>query len=162
MIWLLLLLIAAPLLELYVILQVASVIGGWETIALLLLMGLIGSWLLKVQGLATLGRISAAAAEGRPPTKELVDGLLILIAAAMMLAPGFVGDVIGFVLLLPLTRAPFRSLLLKRFEAGRYGSLFTASGAGGARFMGTFRAGSNVYDTTGSTRADEQRPELDS
>ena len=49
---------------------------------------------------------------------------------------------------------------MKRFEAGRYGSFFAASGPGGARFIGSFRAGSGVYDTTGSTRPDEPRDEL--
>jgi UPF0716 protein FxsA len=149
--WLFLLLIVAPLVELYVIIQVAQVIGGWETIALLIIESAIGAWLLKRQGLATLAKISQAASEARVPSKELVDGLLIIVAGALMLAPGFLGDLIGYLLLLPPTRAPFRALLLKRFEAGRYGTLFTAgaSGPGGARFVGTFRAGGAAFDTTG-------------
>ena len=152
MIWLFLLFIVAPLLELYVIIQVASVIGGWQTIALLVVESAIGAWLLKRQGLATLAKISQAVNEARVPSKELVDGLLILVARALMVAPGFIGDVIGYLLLLPPNRAPIRALVMKRFEAGKYGSFFaaTSGGPGGTRFVGTFRAGrSGTFDTTG-------------
>ncbi len=166
MLWLFLLLIVAPLLELYVIIQVASVIGGWETIALLLVESAIGAFLLKRQGLAMLDKISRAASEGRIPSNELIDGLLLLVAGALMLAPGFLGDVLGFLLIIPVTRRPFRALLRKRFESGKYSSFFaaTSSGPGGARFVGTFRAGSGggFFDTTGSatTKVDPPSGEL--
>lgn len=148
MLWIVLLLIVAPILELYVAIQVAQVIGGWETIGLLLLMGVVGGWLLKQQGLAALARISAAVAENRAPAKEMVDGLLILVAGALMLAPGFVGDVIALVLLLPPSRALVRAPITSRLRAGRWGSLMNAGGgtAGGGRFVGTFRA--TGFDTT--------------
>jgi UPF0716 protein FxsA len=160
MLWVVLLLVVAPLTELYLMIQVAHVIGGWDTIALLLIESAIGAWLLKRQGLATLARISEAVSGGRVPSKELVDGLLILVAGALMLAPGFIGDVIGFLLLLPPTRAPVRALVLKRFADGRHGRFFAASGPG-TRFVGTFRAGS--LDVTGHEA--DRRPrsgELDS
>src|SRR6478752_1807312 len=155
MLWLILLFIVAPLAELYVIIQVASVIGGWETIALLVIESAIGAWLLKRQGIATLGKISQAVNEGRSPSNELIDGLLLLVAGALMLAPGFIGDVLGFLLIIPVTRLPFRALLRKRFESGKYSSFFAAStgGPGAARFVGTFRAGGGsggFFDTTGS------------
>jgi len=162
MLWLFLLFIVAPLLELYVIIQVASVIGGWETIALLVVESAIGAWLLKRQGTATLGKISQAVNEGRIPSNELIDGLLLLVAGALMLAPGFIGDVLGFLLIIPLTRVPFRMILRKRFESGKYSSFFaaTSTGAGGARFVGTFRAGSGggFFDTTGSAKTRNDPP----
>lgn len=160
MAWLFLLLIVAPLVELYVIIQVAQVIGGWETIALLIVESAIGAWLLKRQGLATLARITRAVDEGRVPGRELVDGLLILIAGALMLAPGFLGDVLAYLLLFPPTRAPVRALVLRRFRDGRYGTFFAASGPGGRRFVGTFRAG-GVYDTTGSAAGPPPRGEIE-
>lgn len=166
MLWLFLLFIVAPLLELYVIIQVASVIGGWETIALLIVESAIGAYLLKRQGYTVLAKISTAVNEGRIPSNELIDGLLLLVAGALMLAPGFIGDILGFVLIIPLTRIPFRAILRKRFEAGKYSSFFAAStgGPGGARFVGTFRAGSGggFFDTTGSTKADPPSGELHS
>lgn len=166
MIWLFLLFIVAPLLELYVIIQVASVIGGWETIALLIVESAIGAYLLKRQGYATLGKISQAVNEGRIPSNELIDGLLLLVAGALMLAPGFIGDILGFLLIIPVTRMPFRALIRRRFEAGKYSSFFAASttGAGGTRFVGTFQAGSGggFFDTTGSTKTDPPSGELPS
>ena len=164
MAWLFLLLIVAPLVELYVIIQVAQVIGGWETIALLIVESAIGAWLLKRQGLSTLRRITEAVDAGRVPGKELVDGLLLLVAGALMLAPGFLGDVIAYLLLLPPTRAPIRAVVLRRFRNGDSSRFFTASGPGGARFVGTFRAGSGpVFDTTGASRpADPPSGELGS
>ncbi|MGN6694749.1 MAG: FxsA family protein [Aquihabitans sp.] len=166
MLWLFLLFIVAPLLELYVIIQVASVIGGWETIALLVVESATGAWLLKRQGIATLGKISQAVNEGRIQSNELIDGLLLLVAGALMLAPGFIGDVLGFLLIIPVTRLPFRALLRKRFENGKYSTFFAASssGSGGTRFVGTFRAGSGggFFDTTGSatTKTDPPAGEL--
>lgn len=159
-----LLLIVAPLVELYVIIQVAHSIGGLNTIGLLLLMGLVGGWLLKQQGLTVLRRISESVGSGRSPDKHLVDGLLILVAGALMLAPGFVGDVIGLLLLIPPTRAIVRAPLVKRFQAGRFGPFGATSGAG-TRFVGTFRVGgTGVHDVTGwdagtghHDRADDRR-----
>lgn len=154
MLWLFLLFVVAPVLELYVIIQVGQAIGGWETIALLLITSIVGAWLLKLQGLVTLAKISQAVNEGRTPGKELVDGLLLLIAGALMLAPGFIGDAIAYLLLLPPTRAPIRALLIKRFKAGMGAAFFAGSGPGGARFVGTFRATGSVFDTTGSATPD--------
>lgn len=162
MLWLFLLFLVAPLLELYVIIQVANVIGGWETIALLIVESAIGAFLLKRQGYATLDRISRALNEGRIPSNELIDGLLLLVAGALMLAPGFIGDILGFLLIIPFTRIPFRMIVRKRFESGKYSSFFaaTTAGAGGTRFVGTFRAGSGggFFDTTGSASTTTSEP----
>ena len=165
MLWLFLLFIVAPLLELYVIIQVASVIGGWETIALLVIESAIGAYLLKHQGLATLDKISRALNEGRIPSNELIDGLLLLVAGALMLAPGFIGDILGFLLIIPLTRLPFRALLRRRFESGKYSSFFaaTTTSGGATRFVGSFRAGSGggFFDTTGSASSGSTTTKVD-
>lgn len=158
-----LLLIVAPLVELYVIIQVGQAIGGWNTIGLLILMGLVGGWLLRQQGLSVLRRIQSSFQSGQSPEKELVDGLLILVAGALMLAPGFVGDVIGFLLLIPPTRAIVRAPLMKRFRAGR-GGILAGNGPGGSRFVGTFRVGgTGVYDVSGRDAfvVDEDQRRLD-
>lgn len=160
MFWVVLLLIVAPLVELYVIIQVAQVIGGWETVALLVLESMVGAWLLKRQGLSTLTRMSQAVDQGRVPGKELADGLLILVAGALMLAPGFIGDVIGFLLLLPPTRALVRRPLLKHVEKGGQGRFFTMAAGGRGRFVGSFRAGT-VYDATAHDAPPADRPRLE-
>ena len=154
---LLVLFVVAPLVELYVIIQVAQVIGGWQTIALLVIESAIGAWLLKRQGLSVLARISQAVDAGRVPDRELVDGLLLVVAGALMLAPGFVGDLLAYLLVIPPTRALVRAPIMARFKAGRFGafSAFSASATGG-RFVGTFGstgtggfAAGDVIDTSG-------------
>ena len=81
-------------------------------------------------------------ARREPDPRELVDGFLILVAGVLMVTPGFITDIFGFLLLIPPTRAVVRRLLLRRFRQGRYGRVFTVGAAGGSRFVGTFRAGS--------------------
>lgn len=165
MLFVVLLLVVAPLVELYVIIQVAQVIGGWETIALLVIESMVGAWLLKRQGLSVLAKVRDAVDHGRVPGKELVDGMLIVVAGALMLAPGFIGDLIGYLLLIPPTRALVRAPLMKRFAAGGSAGQFfaTAGGGVGARFVGSFRA--DTFDVTGheaSARSDDPagRPPL--
>ena len=80
-----------------------------------------------------------------------------------MLAPGFVGDVIAFILLIPPTRAIVRAPLMKRFRAGR-GGILAGNTPGGGRFVGSFRvSGPGVYDVGGrdATRVDDDRRRLD-
>lgn len=162
---LLLLLVVAPLAELFVIFQVADVLGGWQTLGLLVVESAVGAWLLKRQGLSTMGKISAALGSGRMPGPELVDGFLILVAGALMLAPGFVGDVIGYLLLIPPTRALVRGPLQRRFEAGKHGRLFTMAGSGGGRFVRPFRAGptgaGSVFEASGHEAGPPNRGRLE-
>jgi UPF0716 protein FxsA len=109
--------IVAPLVELYVIVQVAQEIGVLETIAALIVISFIGAWLVKAAGLSVLVRTQQQLAAGRMPTNELVDGGILLFAGAMMLAPGFISDVIGIFLVLPPTRALVRRLVLRSYRA---------------------------------------------
>ena len=152
-----LLILVVPIAELYVIFQVAGVIGGWNTLALLVLESLIGAWLLKRQGRGALRRVAQALDEGRVPGRELVDGFLLVLAGVLMITPGFLTDIVGFLLLLPPTRSLVRGVLIRRFRAGRYGRLFTmAGGSGGSGFVGAFRT-DGVQDTTGRDRSDPPR-----
>ena len=107
--------IAVPIVELFVILQVGAVIGvGW-TIALLIADSILGSLLLRSQGRAAWRRFGAALQAGRPPAREVLDGVLIVFGGALLLTPGFVTDVLGLTLLAPPTRAFYRALLVRRF-----------------------------------------------
>jgi UPF0716 protein FxsA len=111
---LLLLLIVVPIAEIALIIQVGEWIGVWWTIALLLADAVLGSLLLRSQGRAVWRRFSAAVSEGRIPHREVLDGVLVIFGAALMLAPGFITDVIGALFLLPPTRALMRRLLVRR------------------------------------------------
>jgi UPF0716 protein FxsA len=116
---LILLFIVVPIAELYVIIQVGEAIGVWPTLALLLADALLGSFLLKHQGRGAWRRFNEALAQRRFPGKEVVDGLLIVVGGTLLLAPGFITDIFGVILLVPPTRAIVRSVL-KRFTIGRF------------------------------------------
>jgi UPF0716 protein FxsA len=111
-----LLFLAVPVAELYVIVQVAGGIGVLPTLALLVGISVAGAWLVKWQGLVTLARFQRRVAAGQLPTAELVDGILVILAGALMLTPGFLTDVTGLLLLLPPVRALVRAGLLRRFR----------------------------------------------
>ncbi len=128
---LILLFIVVPLVELYVIIQVGQAIGALPTIGLLLLDSLLGSWLLRSQGRTVWRRFREALAAGRPPARETVDGALVIVGGALMLAPGFITDALGVLLLLPPTRAIVRRGLLRNALARMFGPLGTAGRVAG-------------------------------
>jgi UPF0716 protein FxsA len=116
---LVLLFIAVPIVEIYVIIQVGQAIGALWTIALLVADSIFGSILMRVQGRAAWRRFNEAIAAGRVPAREVLDGVLVVFGGALLLTPGFVTDVFGLTFLLPPTRALLRRLLVRRF-AGRF------------------------------------------
>ncbi|SCA56335.1 FxsA protein [Candidatus Terasakiella magnetica] len=103
----LLLFIAVPVTEIAVFIQVGDIIGLWSTIAIVILTAIIGTALLRQQGISTLMRAQATLNEGKMPTTELFDGACLLVAGALLLTPGFVTDTVGFLLFTP----PFRAIL---------------------------------------------------
>ena len=108
-----LLFLVVPFLELYVLIQVGHVIGALPTIGLLILVSIIGAWLVKREGFAVLDRARQRIDGGELPGKELVDGVLILFAGALLISPGFLTDVAGVLLLLPPVRAAMRGATVR-------------------------------------------------
>ncbi|MBK7021788.1 FxsA family protein [Candidatus Neomicrothrix sp.] len=153
---LLLLLVVVPLAELWAIIAVSDAIGGWPTIALLLFDSLLGAWLLRRQGKGVMAKVDNRLRANELPTDELVDGVLILGASALMITPGFITDITGFLLLLPVTRIPLRSLLKRRFTAKmgqgfQFVSMGSPGGAGGFGFSGGFGRASTSTSARSST-----------
>ena len=155
---LLLALLCVPLLELYVIIQVAGGVGTGETILLLIAVSVVGAWMVRRSGLGVLNQIQTRLNRGELPAEELVDGLLILIAGALMLTPGFLTDGVGLLLLFPPTRLVVRSLLVRRFAkkitvggwsaepGGRGGFGFGYSSGGHRRPGGQAGFGADGFD----------------
>jgi UPF0716 protein FxsA len=110
---LLFLFLALPILELYVIIQVGQAIGIVPTLLLLILDGFAGAALARSQGRNAWARFNRALAEGRVPARETLDGGMIVLGGALLLAPGFITDVFGFLLLIPPTRALMRGLVTR-------------------------------------------------
>jgi UPF0716 protein FxsA len=112
---LIVLFIVVPIAELYVIIWVVGpALGAPLTILLLVADSLLGSYLMRSQGRAVWRRFNRALAEGRMPHREVVDGVLVIFGGALLITPGFITDVLGFLLLLPPTRAVVRRVLVNR------------------------------------------------
>lgn len=90
------------------IVEVATRIGFFETLGLLILVSIAGAWLLKREGTAAWRRLRAALDRGEIPTREAIDGALILFGGALLLTPGFLTDVVGLLLVLPGSRSAAR------------------------------------------------------
>lgn len=113
---LLLLLTIVPIVELMLLLRIAERFEWGPTIALVLLTGVLGAWLARREGLKTMNRIQNEMAKGVPPTGAMVDGLLILVAGAVLVTPGILTDLFGFALLIPPCRKWIRGRLVKWFK----------------------------------------------
>jgi UPF0716 protein FxsA len=103
--------IGVPLVEIFVLIQVGQVIGPWWTILLLIADSIFGTWLIRREGSKAWQALTTALNTGRMPARELADGALILIGGTLMLTPGFVTDLLGVLLILPLTRPAARRML---------------------------------------------------
>lgn len=147
--------VAVPIAELYVILQIGSLLGVLPTIALLIFDSVLGAVLLRSQGLAAWRRFTQALAAGRMPGREVIDGALVIFGGALLLTPGFLTDALGLALLIPPTRALLRIVLVRRF-AGR---IVTQATAGATGPMG--RAfGSQTDPTRRPQEADERADDV--
>lgn len=109
------LLILVPIAELAVIIKVGGLIGVLPTLALLVGMAVLGTILLRRQGLAVLRRSQEAMAAGQVPVASALDGLGLIIAAILMMTPGFLTDLLGILLLVPWVRRHLGAWLLARF-----------------------------------------------
>ncbi|MBN1377756.1 MAG: FxsA family protein [Gammaproteobacteria bacterium] len=105
--------IVVPIVEMYVLLQVGSVIGAIPTIAMVVFTAMLGSVIIRIQGLATFLRFREKTLRGEMPAEEMLTGMALLVAGALLLTPGFVTDAVGFLLLVPAVRR----YLLKRIIA---------------------------------------------
>lgn len=108
---LLVLFIVVPAIELWGLISIGKVIGGWNTVALVILTGAVGAWLAKQQGLQVLRTVQFQLSRGQMPTETLMDGALVLAGGVMLMSPGFISDVIGLLFLIPYTRLIVRHLL---------------------------------------------------
>jgi len=126
--------ILIPVVELYLLIEIGRYIGPLATIGLIIATGTLGAWLVRRQGLSVLNKIQTETASGRLPADAMVDGIIILIAGAVLLTPGVLTDLFGFACLIPTVRELVKARLKKRFE-GRvqtFGQGGFTAGFGGA------------------------------
>ncbi len=145
---LLLLLLVVPLLEVVVIIAVGRAIGGWPTFALLLAESAFGAWLVRREGSRSWHGLQEALTSGRMPSRQLADAALVLVGGVLLLTPGFLTDILGFLLVMPFTRPLARGLLeaavARRLLAGAVGGW--SGGAAGSQGGAGPRAGGDVIE----------------
>lgn len=93
-----------PLIELAVLIKVGSVIGVFPTLLLLVATALLGSFMLRIAGVATAWRARERLARGELPEQEMLEGLMIAVGGGLLLLPGFISDLFGLVCIIPFTR----------------------------------------------------------
>lgn len=150
--------IIVPVVEMWVLIEVGSLIGGLTTVGLVVLTAFIGINLLRMQGTQTLQRFQAKASHGELPGQEILEGMMLAVAGALLLTPGFVTDTIGFALLVP----GLRTMLFKQL-VHRINLKGASTGTGPAGFGGGgFQSGGTESGPFGADRFSEnsarQRP----
>ncbi len=116
MVWLILLFVGLPAVELALLIELGSRLGTPATIALIILTGMVGASLARWQGLGVIGRMQSELAKGELPAGSLVDGVIILLASALLVTPGVLTDVFGFLCLVPAFRSILKEIAQRRFE----------------------------------------------
>ena len=121
---LILLFTVIPLIELYLLIQVGRYLGSFQTIMIVLITGIIGGLLARSQGLSVQRQIRLDLQKGIIPTDSLIDGCFILIAGALLITPGMITDIFGFVLMVPFFRGwlkkRLKDILKRKFQSGRF------------------------------------------
>ena len=113
---LLLLFVVVPAVELILLIEIGQRVGTIATLGLIVATGVVGASLARQQGVSTFARLRRDLGEGRSPAVPIVDGVLILVAAAFLVTPGVLTDAVGFLLLVPMSRRLVRQYLRRRFE----------------------------------------------
>lgn len=105
-----------PIIEIAILINVGELIGGWYTVAIVILTAFAGAHLVRQQGLSTLMQAQQKMQAGTMPGQEMAEGLLLVIAGVLLVTPGFVTDGIGFLLSLPMTRPLIAKGLVKHLS----------------------------------------------
>ncbi|MGI3781001.1 MAG: FxsA family protein [Janthinobacterium lividum] len=139
------LLVALPIVEVYVLVQVEQRIGVLWTVLILVLEAVLGGWLMRREGARAWRALDAALRGGRIPTGELADAALVLVGGVLLVLPGFITDVLGLFFLIPFTR-PFARQVLAFFVARRLNRAGLVPGVRGPYARGTVVEGEVVAD----------------
>lgn len=125
--WLLVAIVFLPLAEIYVVLGLSAPLLGWPlTVLSLAATSALGAWLLRREGRQIWRDVGVALQLGQLPYASFVDAILVAFGAALMLTPGFISDIMGLVLLVPVTRRPFRRLVIRAIERRALRSIMRA------------------------------------
>lgn len=150
----LLILLAVPVLEVFVFIEVGLAIGWLWAVVLLLGTSLLGVWVVRIQGRSAIERVAGAVSRHQPPARAAVDGALGFLGGVLLVVPGFVTDALGALLVLGPTRA-----LTRRWLSRRYAGRVMRFVAGAGRFASRDRAAAHadVESTAVDDEVDQHR-----
>ncbi|HGH7180854.1 FxsA family protein [Bacillus luti] len=114
--WLLFLLILIPAIEITVLIGSSHIIGLWSTFAMIVFTGVVGVYLAKKQGFKVLREIQSKLNRGEMPGAAVLDGIFVFVGGILLVLPGYVTDVMGFIFVIPITRALLKPLVMKWME----------------------------------------------
>jgi UPF0716 protein FxsA len=142
------LLLLVPAVEIAVFIKVGQAIGAWKVLALVFLSAILGAALLRYQSIGVIRRLDRDLKQGRTPDANLFDGFLIVVGGVLLIVPGFVTDIIGLLLMIPLVRRLVRIFLKSRVTVRGFGS-----------FRGGFRRSRRGEDVVDLSPEDFHRKE---
>ncbi len=105
-----------PVIELYLLIQVGTAIGGINTIFIVIISGFLGAWLARLEGMNTMMKLRMNLQQGLMPAEELIDAVIIFGAGIVLITPGLITDIFGLLLLWPVTRNKFKQIIRKKFD----------------------------------------------
>ncbi|MEX0740107.1 MAG: FxsA family protein [Pseudohongiella sp.] len=143
--------IVIPIAELLLLFEVADLIGGLATLGLVIVTAFVGINVLRIQGFSTLSRANQRMAGGELPGQEIVEGMLLAFAGALLLTPGLITDAIGFALLTPPIRRKLALRLMRSgtgFFVGGMSGRTSGFGAGFSGYRGRSGAGPDKAEGT--------------
>lgn len=112
----LLIFIAVPIIEIAAFIKIGDIIGLWSTIACVILTAMIGTFLLRQQGLSVLQKAQGSLQNNQLPLDSVIHGAFLLVAGALLLTPGFFTDAIGFILMVPPARTIIGRFIWERLK----------------------------------------------
>ena len=116
--------------EISLLIKVGGAIGGFNTILFVILTAVLGAYLVRQQGFATITKLQQETQAGRIPALQIAEGVALLFAGAVLLTPGFITDAIGFTLLIPFTRRIVIALLASKFTQNQTGFTYSTHSQG--------------------------------
>ncbi len=109
-----------PALELYLLIKVGGRIGAFNTIGLVIITAAVGAYMVKLEGLNVMLRFQQHMREGLFPADEIFDGALLLVAGALLVTPGLLTDLVGFLVVIPPTRAIIKKIIEKKLKKSNF------------------------------------------
>jgi len=131
--------LVVPFIEIYLLLKIGSVVGVAPTVALVVFTAVLGAWMLRQQGFATLQRFKNSLDRGVIPAREMIEGPILLVGGALLLTPGFFTDIVGFACLIPVTRGKIAAFLIEKYMLTTDGEVHRKSSPDSNVIEGEFR-----------------------